>query len=280
MLRSALELEQAQTEFDTYGRFTVPKTLRTLEAEVVKARKWFDHEAGDYVKSKDQLAHYRTLVERCTIRAPHDGFAMYANSSFREEAERTVIEQGASVRQGQALFCLPDLSRLEAVAMLHDTIVNHVRAGMAARVRVEGTRGVVLEGHVEALEDLPRRSLNDVTYYGCVIAFDAFPPRPPPRNVRGDRNPMRTLPRCPGGPQRGDERRSRPQCLLRCRIVGPGASRDHSRPVQLRPDRGEGGAEGRRVGRAEPAAGDRRFSWRTDPLGRHQPGMAALASHR
>jgi HlyD family secretion protein len=176
LLRSTLELKQAQTEFDTYRRFTAPKILVSLKAEVVKSRKWFDHEASDYVKSKDQFAHYRALVERCTIRAPHDGFAIYANGTFREEEERVIIEPGASVRQGQELFYLPNLSRMEVVAMLHDTIVDHVRPGMLARVRVEGSRGVVLEGHVEFVEDLPRRSFNDVTYYRCVIEFDVSPP--------------------------------------------------------------------------------------------------------
>jgi HlyD family secretion protein len=176
MIRCTVELKQAQTELDIYRRFRVPKTLISLEAEVIKARRMYDHEAGDYVKAKDQLAHYRDLVERCTIRAPHDGFVIYANGTFREEQERFRIEQGASVRQGQELFYLPNLSRMGIVAMLHDTVVDRVQLGMPARIRVEGWRSVPLEGHVESVEDLPRRSFNDVSYYGCVIALDVSPP--------------------------------------------------------------------------------------------------------
>jgi hypothetical protein len=39
--------------------------------------------ASDHTKSMDQLAHHRSLVELCTIRAPHDGFVIYANGTFR-----------------------------------------------------------------------------------------------------------------------------------------------------------------------------------------------------
>ena len=175
LLSSTLRLKQAQMELDTYRRYTAPKTIVSLKAEVEKARKWFIHEAGDFEKSKVQLAYYRSLVERCTIRAPHDGFVIYANGPFREEDERTRIEPGAPVRQGQELFYFPDLSKMEVVAMLNETVVDRVRSGMPARVRFEGLREAALEGHVESVESLPRRSFSDVPYYPCRIALEVTP---------------------------------------------------------------------------------------------------------
>ena len=141
LLSATLRFKQAQTELDTYRRYTAPKTIVSLQADVEKARMWFIHEAGDFEKSKVQLAYYRSLVERCTIRAPHDGFAIYANGPFREDAERTPIEPGASVRQGQELFYFPDLSKIEVVAMLNESVVDRVRSGMSARVRFEACAG-------------------------------------------------------------------------------------------------------------------------------------------
>ncbi len=175
LLSATLRSQQAQTELDTYRRYTAPKNIVALKADVEKARMWFIHEAGDFEKSKVQLAYYRSLVERCTIRAPHDGFVIYANGPFREEQERTMIEEGASVRQGQELFYFPDLSKMEVVAMLNESVVDRVRGGMPARVRFEGLRGPALEGHVEAVESLPRRSVSDVPYYPCRIALQFTP---------------------------------------------------------------------------------------------------------
>ena len=163
-------------ELDTYRRYNASKTLVSLQADVEKARKWAIHEAGDYDKSKVQLAYYRSLIDRCTIRAPHDGFVIYANGTFREQEERMLIEPGASVRQGQELFYFPDLSKMEALAMLNETIVGRVRVGMPARVRFEDSREVAWEGHVLSVDGIPKRSYyTDVTYFPCRIALERTP---------------------------------------------------------------------------------------------------------
>jgi HlyD family secretion protein len=176
LLSATLRLEQAQMELDTYRRYNASKTLVSLQADVEKARKWAIHEAGDYDKSKVQLANYRSLIDRCTIRAPHDGFVIYANGTFREDVERLRIEPGVSVYQGQELFYFPDLTKMEIVAMLNETDVDRVRRGMPARVRVEGLQGgESLDGHVESVESLPRRNFNDVPYYPCRIELVVTP---------------------------------------------------------------------------------------------------------
>jgi HlyD family secretion protein len=176
LMSATFRFKQAQMELDTYRRYNTAKTLVALKADVEIARKWFLHEAGDFDKSKVLLARYRALIDRCTIRAPHDGFVIYANGTFREEQERLRIEPGASVYQGQELFYFPDLSKMEFMAMLNESVVARVRAGMPARVRFEGfSREVAWEGHLESVASLPRRSYNDVPYYPCRITLEVTP---------------------------------------------------------------------------------------------------------
>jgi HlyD family secretion protein len=177
LLSATLRLEQAQMDLDTYRRYNSSKTLVSLQADVEKARNWAIHEAGDYDKSKVQLAYYHFLIDRCTIRAPHDGFVIYANGTFREDVERFRIEPGVSVYQGQELFYFPDLTKMEIVAMLNETVVAQVRRGMPARVRVEGLPGgEALQGHVESVESLPKRSFfTELPYYPCRITLEAVP---------------------------------------------------------------------------------------------------------
>ena len=59
--------------------------------------------------------------------------------------------------------------------MLNESVVDRVRSGMPARVRFEGLRGPTLEGRVEAVDSLPRRSVSDVPYYACRIALQVTP---------------------------------------------------------------------------------------------------------
>jgi HlyD family secretion protein len=176
VLSSTHKLKLAQMEHETYRHFNSSKTLVSLQAEVEMARRWAIHEAGDFDKAKVQLGYYRAMIDRCTIRAPHDGFVIYADGPFRDDPDRPVIEPGASVRQGQELFYFPDLSKLGVVAMLNETVVDRVRGGMPAQVRFEGLRGDEdLEGHVESVDSLPKRSFNDVPYYPCRIALETTP---------------------------------------------------------------------------------------------------------
>ena len=79
---------------------------------------------------------WRSRSTHCTIRAPHDGFVIYANNADRQ----VFIEPGMSVRQRQQLFFLPDLSEMEVVAMIHESIVDQVTPSMRAHVQVEGNR--------------------------------------------------------------------------------------------------------------------------------------------
>jgi HlyD family secretion protein len=175
LLSTTNQLRQARMEFDIYRDYRAPKTIFSLQADVEKARVWFIHEADDYRKAQELLARYRDLIERCTIRAPQDGLVIYANGPFRDESDRSVIELGASVRQDQELFYIPDLSRMEVVAMLHDTAVNRIRTGMPARIRVEGLREVSLKGRVESVGEIPKMSISDVPYYSCLITLDVTP---------------------------------------------------------------------------------------------------------
>jgi HlyD family secretion protein len=176
VLSSTHKLKLAQMEIETYRRFNSSKTLVSLQADVEIARRWAIHEAGDFDKAKVQLAYYQRMIDRCTIRAPHDGFVIYADGPFRDDPDRPVIEPGASVIQGQELFYFPDLSKMEVVAMLNETVVDRVRPGMPARVRFEGLQGgEEFEGHVDTADSLPRRSFIDVPYYPCRVVLDRAP---------------------------------------------------------------------------------------------------------
>ena len=65
-------------------------------------------------------------MANCTIRAEHDGFLVYAN----QQGKPPEVYERAPVRQRQRLFTLPDLSKMEVQALLHETVVNRVKVGM------------------------------------------------------------------------------------------------------------------------------------------------------
>ncbi|WP_406699636.1 HlyD family efflux transporter periplasmic adaptor subunit [Singulisphaera sp. Ch08] len=170
--RQTFNLEQSLLGLKIYERYEVPGTLRQLENRVLSTKRNYDYQTIRLNRHVDSLAQFERQVERCTIRAPHDGFLIYANDPYRN----LVIEAGLDVRQNQTLFYLPDLANMEVKALLHESIVQKVRDGMRSKVRIEGLPNHQLEGHVVSVAALPTRNFfSEVTYYVGQIKLDNVP---------------------------------------------------------------------------------------------------------
>jgi HlyD family secretion protein len=176
LMRTQITLDTARLSLSNLLKFGAPKAVAALEAWVYSAGRVKNFTELRLKRHLEQLADYKEQVERCTIRAPHDGFLVYANDDDGD----TRIETGASVYQKQDLFYLPDLSQMEVLTALHETVVDRVREGMHARVRVEAFPHVTIEGHVVAVAPLPDTTGNwmksrEVKNYIGKVKLDSIP---------------------------------------------------------------------------------------------------------
>lgn len=154
-----------------FERFTAPKALRVLEGRVLSCKAVLNYEESRLHRNLDRLAKLEKQVELCTIRAPHDGFVIYANDPRRG----IVIEAGMSVRQKQDLFYLPDLKNMEVVAMLHESIVDRVRPGLPATVTLEGAPDARLSGRVTSISPIPVFDYrSDVRYFEGIVKIESM----------------------------------------------------------------------------------------------------------
>jgi HlyD family secretion protein len=144
---------QASSNLDKY---VAPRTIITLESRMAASRSVLAYHELKLNNNTERLEHLKRQVELCTVRAPHDGFVIYANDDDGD----TRIEEGATVRQKQDLFFLPDLSKMEVQTQLHQSVVDRVRDGQTATVRVEALPDARIEGHVQAVSPLPDTSRN------------------------------------------------------------------------------------------------------------------------
>lgn len=176
LLVQKMGLEQIEMSYQNYQRYTVPKELRALQSEVEGAKATLSFQATRLKLEEARLAAFEAQVERCKIRAPHDGFLIYAN----ESDEPPKVFEGASVRQRQRLFNLPDLSKMEVQALIHETVVDLVRPAMPARIGLEALPGRLAEGRVMSVTQFPLLDRNssgrsEVKYYLAVIQLDRMP---------------------------------------------------------------------------------------------------------
>lgn len=156
--RAKLESERLLSISAVYRRYTAPKETRVLEARVEVAKATLGFQISRLKHAEERLAYYQLQVGRCTIQAPHDGFLIYANKPGRPPS----IVLGGPIRQRQKMFYLPDLSRMEVRALLHETVVARVCAGMSARIRLEARPHQILRGRVASISPLPDHELDTI----------------------------------------------------------------------------------------------------------------------
>ena len=70
---------------------------------------------------------------------PRHGMVVYANdlSSGRFGQQTPKVEQGAAVRQYQAIIRLPDLSKMQVKVLVHESKIEQLRRGQRARIKIQ-----------------------------------------------------------------------------------------------------------------------------------------------
>jgi HlyD family secretion protein len=170
-------LRAMELSLENFRRFTAPKELMSLQKSIIGAQSTLNYQSIRLNREEDRLAHYQKLAAQCVIRAPHAGFLVYANRPGREPR----VYLGASVRERMPLFTLPDLTKMEIQVMLHETVVDRVRPGMAASITIEALPGRSLHGQVESVNPMPLSdqnpdTANQIAYFIAHVRLDDVPP--------------------------------------------------------------------------------------------------------
>lgn len=173
MQRSDIQFSNAELSLKILEKYTQPKTEHQLRTRILSLERVLASEKERTERFIERLRTYEKMVEKCTIRAPHDGMLVYAHDPDRNFR----VEEGADVRQGQTLFYLPDLNRMQVMARLSESVVQKVNPGMKARIEVESVTGHSYTGTVERIAQFPIppsswRSSNDIKNYYCIIRID------------------------------------------------------------------------------------------------------------
>jgi HlyD family secretion protein len=178
LLKARNELKRVEGEMAVFLRYQAPAEVAALKAEVAKAESSLALEKDRLKVAEDRLAYCRKQIENCTIRAPHDGVAVHANRGYWWSRK---LEPGIRVYQDQKLFKLPDLSSMEVIASVHETMGPRVKVGMKAGVRVASLDNRVLPATVVSISMFP--VVNDkewderLRHYEARVRLDATPPR-------------------------------------------------------------------------------------------------------
>ena len=169
-----LELEKAREDLKVLTEYTRKREIAELEANAAEYKREWDRtelkaksayaQAKAEVDSADltlqveeeKLERTRRQLEACIIKAPQPGEVVYATeSSSRGRSEGAAIEEGASVRQRQAIINLPDVTKMKVDCKIHESLIGQVRVGLPATIRIDAYPDRVFNGRVSTVSSVP-----------------------------------------------------------------------------------------------------------------------------
>jgi multidrug efflux pump subunit AcrA (membrane-fusion protein) len=206
-------LKKLETDKMLLQQFQAQRKVKELSSFAQEAWRAFDREVSQatanevqkeaarktarsvYEQESEKLREIEEQIRECKITAPQDGMVVYyiPESSRWSQSERGLIQQGASVQEGQKLMRIPDLTKMQVATRVHEAMVSRIRgddrrstglhesviAGLAMNLTPVTA---VLPLHEVALED-QRDEYRAHEYYEAgrgmpaTVRVDAFPER-------------------------------------------------------------------------------------------------------
>lgn len=102
-------------------------------------------------KEQERLERMQEQLVNCKIYAPHAGMVVYK----RERRGNTEIMEGAMVRERQDILTLPDLTKMKVKTQVHEAVLDQVRPGLPASVKVDAFPDRMYRGVVESVAVVP-----------------------------------------------------------------------------------------------------------------------------
>ena len=163
------ELALAEEEKRIYEEFTKARIMAELKSEIEQQKAILQASEFTLELSKQRETEYAKQVAVCRIVAPQDGTLVYANDSDRRDSS-IVIEEGATIRDGQPIFYLPDPDKMQVNTKVNDSKINKVKPGQRVEIRIDTDPETPVQGIVRRVSSfpLPRR------YYQAPIEYEVF----------------------------------------------------------------------------------------------------------
>ncbi len=149
------------------------RAQKTATAETAKAKAAIASAERGVEILEQQLDGHRKLREKCTLLAAQDGTVAYANERWYDPSER--IREGTEMYSGRNVYYLPDMTRMQVKANVHESVVDKITAGQKADIRLDAFSDRKLKGTVSKVAGMAASSYSSVQNYETIIVIDELP---------------------------------------------------------------------------------------------------------
>jgi HlyD family secretion protein len=213
-------LKKVQTDKLLLQKFVSSKTVKETSGKVQESWRTFDREKiqaeanevkaeaerrtkrSIFLQEEEKLKDIEDQLAQCQIHAPQDGMVVYyiPETSRWSTSERGLIQQGASVQEGQKMMRIPDLKKMQVTTRVHEAMVSRIRGDDRRSTGIhESFRASLLLNlspmnailsHLDPVLEGHRATYRDREYYSAsagqnaTIRIDAFPDKVLKAHVR------------------------------------------------------------------------------------------------
>ena len=149
------------------------RAKKTATAETAKAVAAIDIAESGVKILENQLEEHRKLREKCTLIAEQDGTVAYANERYYDPSQR--IREGTELYSGRNVYYLPDMTRMQVKANVHESVVDKITTGQKVNIRLDAFSDRRLTGTVLSVAGMAASSYSSVQNYETIIVIDELP---------------------------------------------------------------------------------------------------------
>ena len=145
------------------------QVMRNNEALLAQAKASLEAKEKLLTKSQELLTLYESQYEKCKIYSPQDGMVAYA------EVRGDAIRPGTAIRTRQTIMTIPDMTRMQVRMSIHESVLEKVRSGLKATIRVDARSDKTYAGTVETVAVLPEQTgwrNADTKVYETIVTVD------------------------------------------------------------------------------------------------------------
>ncbi len=164
--QAELELEVGKTEIDVLKKYTREMRMETLNGNLIANKSKLEADKAGLAMDKARLDRAKEELENCVIKADRSGLVIYPSAAAWKQTPD--ITKGATIRKDQVLLLMPDLSKMQVKVGIHESIVDRIKPGLAARITLPDK---TLDGEVSSVASVTRPA---GWWTGNVVKYDTI----------------------------------------------------------------------------------------------------------
>ncbi len=143
---AAMNLEKAQLDRRIYEEYTHKKNVLEKKTKANTARK-------KYESKVQQRSDLIAQLDKMVLRAPCPGLVIYGGGGERRRwrDQELTIKVGALVYKGQVIITLPNVSKMQVQARVHEVDIEKIKEGQPVNIRIDAFPDMALTGEVEQI---------------------------------------------------------------------------------------------------------------------------------